>query len=67
MSEEPSVTYALEGEVALIGPNCSERRNAPSSDLMRQLLAAVVRAGEAAQVPRQGHAARARARMARDR
>jgi enoyl-CoA hydratase/carnithine racemase len=38
MSEETVVTYELEGEIALIGLNRPDKRNALSPDLMKQLL-----------------------------
>jgi len=45
MSEEHLVTYELEGDVALIGLNRPEKRNAFNPELREQLLAAVLRAG----------------------
>jgi enoyl-CoA hydratase/carnithine racemase len=48
MSEETVVTYELEGEIALIGLNCPDKRNALSPDLMKQLRDAALRAGDQA-------------------
>lgn len=48
MSEEPEVTYELEGEVALIGLNRPAKRNAVSPEIQVQLLDAVLRAGDEA-------------------
>ena len=48
MGVEQVVTYELEGEVALIGLNRPEKRNALSPALMEQLRAAVIRAGDEA-------------------
>ena len=48
MSEDSVVTYQLEGEVALIGLNRPDKRNALSPELMAQLREAALRAGEEA-------------------
>jgi (methylthio)acryloyl-CoA hydratase len=48
MSEEKVVTYELEGEIALIGLNRPDKRNALSPDLMKELRDAAVRAGDEA-------------------
>lgn len=48
MSGENVVTYALEGEVALIGLNRPDKRNALSPELMEQLREAALRAGDEA-------------------
>ncbi len=48
MGEEKVVTYELEDEIALIGINRPEKRNALSPQVMDSLLEAVVRAGEEA-------------------
>ena len=48
MSEETVVTYELEGEIALIGLNRPDKRNALSPDLMKQLRDAALRAGDQA-------------------
>jgi enoyl-CoA hydratase/carnithine racemase len=40
------ITYAVEGEVALIGLDRAEKRNAISDEVLRQLREAVFRAGE---------------------
>ena len=48
MSEETVVTYELEGEIALIGLNRPDKRNALSPDLMKQLRDAARRAGDEA-------------------
>ena len=48
MSEEQVVTYELEGEIALIGLNRPDKRNALSPDLMEQLRDAARRAGDEA-------------------
>ena len=48
MSEEQVVTYELEGEVALIGLNRPDKRNAMSPELRAQLHAAVLRAADEA-------------------
>ena len=45
---EPVVTYQLEGEVALIGLNRPDKRNAMSPELSALLLELVLRAGEEA-------------------
>ncbi len=45
MSEEKVVTYELQGEIALVGLNRPDKRNALSPELMVQLHEAVVRAG----------------------
>jgi enoyl-CoA hydratase/carnithine racemase len=42
------ITYAVEGEVALIGLDRAEKRNAISDEVLRQLREAVFRAGEEA-------------------
>src|SRR3979411_836612 len=46
MSEEKVVTYELEGDIALIGLNRPDKRNALSPDLMRELRDAALRAGD---------------------
>jgi enoyl-CoA hydratase/carnithine racemase len=48
MSEETVVTYQLEGEIALIGLNRPDKRNALSPNLMKQLRDAALRAGDEA-------------------
>ena len=48
MSEETVVTYELDGEIALIGLNRPDKRNALSPDLMKQLRDAARRAGDEA-------------------
>ena len=48
MSEAEVVTYELDGEVALIGLNRPDKRNALNPPLREQLLEAVLRAGEEA-------------------
>lgn len=48
MSEENVVTYQLEGDIALIGLNRPDKRNAFDPALQKQLLEAVLRAGEEA-------------------
>jgi enoyl-CoA hydratase/carnithine racemase len=48
MSDENVVTYEREGDVALIGLNRPDKRNAMSPELREQLLAAVLRAGDEA-------------------
>jgi (methylthio)acryloyl-CoA hydratase len=48
MSEEKVVTYELESEIALIGLNRPDKRNALSPDLMKELRDAAVRAGDEA-------------------
>lgn len=45
---EPVVTYELDGEVALVGLNRDEFRNAINSELLEQLREAVLRANEEA-------------------
>jgi (methylthio)acryloyl-CoA hydratase len=47
MAEE-GVTYELEGQVALVGLNRASKRNALNDDMVKQLRAAVFRAGEEA-------------------
>ena len=44
------VSYALDGEIALIGLNRPEKHNALSRELSAQLKAAAIRAGEEARV-----------------
>ena len=39
------ITYELDGSVAVIGLNRPDKRNAINNDLVRQLHAAVMRAG----------------------
>ena len=48
MSEEKTVTYELEGEIALIGLNRPDKRNCFNPTVMQQLREAVGRAGEEA-------------------
>src|SRR5207253_11235221 len=48
MSEEQTVTYELEGEIALVGLNRPDKRNCFNPTVMRQLREAVMRAGEEA-------------------
>jgi enoyl-CoA hydratase/carnithine racemase len=48
MSDENVVTYEREGDLALIGLNRPDKRNALSPELREQLLAAVLRAGDEA-------------------
>jgi enoyl-CoA hydratase/carnithine racemase len=48
MSEEQTVTYELEGEIALVGLNRPDKRNCFNPTVSKQLLDAVVRAGEEA-------------------
>ena len=48
MSEEKVVTYELEGEIALIGLNRPDKRNALSPELMKELRDAALRAGDEA-------------------
>jgi (methylthio)acryloyl-CoA hydratase len=48
MSDENVVTYEREGDLALIGLNRPDKRNAMSPELREQLLAAVLRAGDEA-------------------
>lgn len=46
--EEQTVTYALEGEVALVGLNRPDKRNCFNPTVMKQLRTAIARAGEEA-------------------
>ena len=48
MSEEQTVTYELDGEVALVGFNRPDKRNCFNPTVMKQLREAVERAGEEA-------------------
>ncbi len=48
MSEEQTVTYELEGEIALVGLNRPDKRNCFNPTVMKQLRAAIERAGEEA-------------------
>jgi (methylthio)acryloyl-CoA hydratase len=48
MADEPLVTYELDGDVALVGLNRDEFRNAINTELMNQLHAQVLRANEEA-------------------
>jgi enoyl-CoA hydratase/carnithine racemase len=48
MSDENVVTYERDGDLALIGLNRPDKRNAMSPELREQLLAAVLRAGDEA-------------------
>jgi enoyl-CoA hydratase/carnithine racemase len=48
MSEEQTVTYELEGEVALVGLNRPDKRNCFNPTVMKQLRGAIERAGEEA-------------------
>jgi enoyl-CoA hydratase/carnithine racemase len=48
MSEEQTVTYELEGEVALVGLNRPDKRNCFNPTVMKQLREAAERAGEEA-------------------
>src|ERR1700744_1016879 len=48
MSEEQTVTYELEGEIALVGLNRPDKRNCFNPDVMKALRAAIERAGEEA-------------------
>jgi len=48
MSEEQTVTYELEGEIALVGLNRPDKRNCFNPTVMRQLREAIDRAGEEA-------------------
>ena len=48
MSEEQTVTYELEGEIALVGLNRPDKRNCFNPTVMRQLRDAIERAGEEA-------------------
>src|SRR6516165_9907865 len=51
MSEEQTVTYELEGEIALVGLNRPDKRNCFNPTVMRQLREAIDRAGEEAKAP----------------
>jgi enoyl-CoA hydratase/carnithine racemase len=48
MSEQKMVTYELDGEIALVGFNRPDKRNCFNPEVQRQLLEAIVRAGEEA-------------------
>ena len=48
MSEEQTVTYELDGEVALVGLNRPDKRNCFNPTVMKQLREAIDRAGEEA-------------------
>ena len=48
MSEEQTVTYELDGEVALVGLNRPDKRNCFNPTVMKQLREAIERAGEEA-------------------
>jgi enoyl-CoA hydratase/carnithine racemase len=48
MSEEQTVTYELEGEIALVGLNRPDKRNCFNPTVMKQLRVAIERAGEEA-------------------
>ena len=48
MSEEQTVTYELEGEIALVGLNRPDKRNCFNPTVMKQLRDAIERAGEEA-------------------
>src|SRR3974390_1648877 len=48
MSEDETVTYELDGEIALVGLNRPDKRNCFNPTVMQQLRAAVERAGEEA-------------------
>ena len=48
MSEEATVTYELDGEIALVGLNRPDKRNCFNPTVMGQLRAAIERAGEEA-------------------
>src|ERR1700749_4556110 len=48
MSEEQTVTYELEGEIALVGLNRPDKRNCFNPTVMKQLRNAIERAGEEA-------------------
>ena len=48
MSEEQTVTYELEGEIALVGLNRPDKRNCFNPTVMKQLREAIERAGEEA-------------------
>ena len=48
MSEEQTVTYELDGEIALVGLNRPDKRNCFNPDVMKALRIAIDRAGEEA-------------------
>ncbi len=48
MSEEQTVTYELDGEIALVGLNRPDKRNCFNPTVMKQLRVAIERAGEEA-------------------
>jgi enoyl-CoA hydratase/carnithine racemase len=48
MSEEQTVTYELDGEIALVGLNRPDKRNCFNPTVMKQLREAIERAGEEA-------------------
>src|SRR5437762_13059588 len=48
MSEEQTVTYELEGEIALVGLNRPDKRNCFNPTVVQQLREAIDRAGEEA-------------------
>jgi len=48
MSEEQTVTYELDGEIALVGLNRPDKRNCFNPTVMQQLRVAIERAGEEA-------------------
>ena len=48
MSEEQTVSYELEGEIALVGLNRPDKRNCFNPTVMKQLREAIERAGEEA-------------------
>src|SRR5690349_25096245 len=48
MSEEQTVTYELDGEIALVGLNRPDKRNCFNPTVMKQLREAIDRAGEEA-------------------
>ena len=48
MSEEQTVTYELEGDIALVGLNRPDKRNCFNPTVMKQLREAIDRAGEEA-------------------
>src|SRR4030088_1644464 len=48
MSEEQTVTYELEGEIALVGLNRPDKRNCFNPEVMKALREAIERAGEEA-------------------
>ena len=48
MSEEQTVTYELDGEIALVGLNRPDKRNCFNPTVMKQLKEAIERAGEEA-------------------